>query len=415
MKAANSILFCLSFAAGAPLLAQEATAAALASVTSTQSIYLEYRELGYGIGSWGIPMTLQSAPFQKEPDLGPRKVYRGTLKFGDSPEAFVAFVWDQAEGKLYLDLNRNQDFTDDADGVFASRGGHHTPFQIFGRVHLPFKTPLGTERVALDLLFTGFRGAPTATATAYYCWQGKVTQRGQEWQVAVVDNLFGKIGSAETGSLIIRPWTEGGKAGDLPDVSLYSLPFTREVFFGHQTFHLECSLAQQDNHLKYRLNLTQRALPLGELRITGQYIHRLVLSPAASGGAPVPGVPVTVILESPGPVERVPVGAYQYGLSLKQGGVEARPSMNSLGSYARNSEPLVVGANRAATLTAGGPLTNSVTLARRGRSLAMSYQLLGAKGWAYQLQTARKEPEFTIYRPGKSADKELASGRFQFG
>jgi hypothetical protein len=54
-------------------------------------------------------------------------------------------------------------------------------------------------------------------------------------------------------------------------------------------------------------------------------------------------------------------------------------------------------------------------VARRGRSLALNYQLLGAKGEAYQLQGVRKEPQFTIYRPGKSGDKQLASGRFQFG
>jgi len=420
-------LLCIG-ATGAGLSAQD-TSAPAASAISTQSVHLEYRELSYSVGNWGIPMTLQAVPFKKEPDLGQRKVYRGTLKFGDSTEAFVPFIWDQAQGKLYLDLNRNQDLTDDADGVFACMGPPNNQFQTFSRVRMPFKTPLGTERVAVDLFFNDFRATPNATAMPYYCWEAKVARGGQEWQVALVDNPVGKIGSAENGSLIIRPWADRGKAVDLQNGSLDSLPFTENVFFGQQACHLDCALLQQDNKLKYRLNLTERAEQLGELKITGQYIHRLVLSRLTPGGAAAPGnaaqealakryglrtatpaqtPSLTVILDSPGPVTKIPVGSYACQLSLKRGVIEARPLANTFG-------PLVVGATSAATLAAGGPLINSVTVARRGRSLALNYQLLGAKGEAYQLQGVRKEPQFTIYRPGKSGDKQLASGRFQFG
>ncbi len=441
IKPAFFMLFGLlgSGGAGAAVSAADASAPAV-SATSTQSIYLEYRELPYSVGNWTIPVTLQLAPFKKEPDWGQRKVYRGTLKFGDSTEAFVPFVWDQGQGKLYLDLNRNQDLTDDAEGVFACMGPPNNPFQTFGRVHLAFKTPLGTERVAVGLFFNDFRATLNASAVPYYCWEAKVAQGGQEWQLALVDSLIGKLGSAENGSLIIRPWANRGRAIDLQYGSLDFLPLTADVFFGGRACHLDIASAQQDNHFKYRLNLTERPEQLGELKITGQYIHRLVLSRVSPGGAPAPGSAaqaaaqaafarrygvggsapaqapsLTVILDSPGPVVKIPVGAYQFQLSLKQGGVEARPLANNFGLYNQNSGPLVVSATNAATLAFGGPLTNSVAVARRGRSLALSYQLLGAKGEAYQLQGDRKEPEFAIYRPGKSGDKQLASGRFQFG
>jgi hypothetical protein len=251
-------------ASGAAVGAADSSTPA-ASAASTQSIYLEYRELPYSVGSWLIPLTLQSAPFKKEPDLGQRKVYRGTLKFGDSTEAFVPFIWDQAQGKLYLDLNRNQDLTDDADGVFACMGQPNNSFQTFDRVRMPFKTPLGTERVAVELFFTDFRATPNANAMAYYCWEGKVTQGGQEWQLALVDDLAGKIGSAQSASLIIRPWRDRGKTIDSQDGSVDRRPFTPNVFFGQQASRLDCALAQQDNKIKYRLDLTERAEPLGEL------------------------------------------------------------------------------------------------------------------------------------------------------
>ena len=419
--------------AGGAAPGAEGSSTQAASATLTQSINLEYRDLGYSVGTWMIPITLQSAPFKKEPDLGRRKVYRGTLKFGDSMEDFAPFVWDQAQGKLYLDLNRNQDLTD--DGVLACTGQINTSVETFGRVRMPFKTPLGMEQVAVDLFFTDFRATLTAYAMAYYCWEAKVTQGGQEWQLALVDNLAGKIGSAESGSLIIRSWADRGKPIDAQGGLLDCLPFTPNVFFGQRACRLDCALAQQDNKIKYRLTLTERAEQLGELRLTGQYIHRLILSRAGLAGAPGSGnaaqgalarrygaaglrtatpaqTSLTVILDSPGPVVKIPVGSYQYQLSLKQGGVEARPL---LGNYAGNSRPLVVGATNTATLAAGGPLTNSVAVTQHGRSLALNYQLLGAQGEAYQLQGPRKEPRFTIYRPGKSGDKKLASGAFQFG
>ncbi|MGO9200293.1 MAG: hypothetical protein ACLQM8_07100 [Limisphaerales bacterium] len=428
------VLFGLLWSSGAGAATDAEDSSAGASATPAQSVFLEYRELPYSVGSWTIPVTLQSAPFKKEPDLGQGKVYRGTLKFGDSTKAFVPFVWDQARGKLHLDLNRNQDLTDDADGVFASMGGPDNSFQNFGRVHLPFETPLGTGRVAVDLFFNDFRATPNVTAMAYYCWEAKVTQGGQEWQVALVESLLGKIGSADNGSLVLRPWADRGKAIDLQYGSLDFLPLTHDVFLGQRACHLDFALAQQDNKLKYKLNLAERPEQLGELRITGRYIHRLVLtrmSPGpASGDAaqaafaqrygvagravPARTPSLRVILDSPGPVVRIPVGFYLCQLSLKQGAVETVPLLNS-GPNNPNAGLLAVSATNAATLAFGGPLTNSVAVTRRGRSLALSYRLLGAQGEAYQLQGPRKEPQFAIYRPGKSGDKKLASGRFQFG
>ena len=103
---------------------------------------------------------------------------------------------------------------------------------------------------------------------------------------------------------------------------------------------------------------------------------------------------------------RIPVGFYLCQLSLKQGAVETVPLLNS-GPNNPNAGLLAVSATNAATLAFGGPLTNSVAVTRRGRSLALSYRLLGAQGEAYQLQGPRKEPQFAIYRPGKSGDKKL--------
>ena len=64
-------------------------------------------------------------------------------------------------------------------------------------------------------------------------------------------------------------------------------------------------------------------------------------------------------------------------------------------------------------LTAGGPLTNSVTVTRRGNLLVFDYRLLGAGGDTYQLGTTdySKPPQFAVYQ----GDQKIASGNFEFG
>ena len=64
--------------------------------------------------------TRTNTPFLKEPELSKQGVFRSVLRFGkkDTNNA-IALIWDQPKSKLYLDLNRNLDLTDDPAGVFS--------------------------------------------------------------------------------------------------------------------------------------------------------------------------------------------------------------------------------------------------------------------------------------------------------
>jgi hypothetical protein len=66
-----------------------------------------------------------------------------------------------------------------------------------------------------------------------------------------------------------------------------------------------------------------------------------------------------------------------------------------------------------ATLTVGGPLTNTVMVNRRGQELRLDYELVGAGGQAYQLpnRDPLKPPAFTVYK----GTKKIASGTFEYG
>ena len=98
-------------------------------------------------------------------------------------------------------------------------------------------------------------------------------------------------------------------------------------------------------------------------------------------------------------------GTYQvFHLQLK-GGFTYNPYGNTtrLGSIQiKPGEPVI--------LKAGGPLEQHIKVQRKGQLLTMDYQLIGAAGESYR-NDRRHPPIFKIYK----ADKEIASGKFQFG
>jgi hypothetical protein len=141
---------------------------------------------------------------------------------------------------------------------------------------------------------------------------------------------------------------------------------------------------------------------LGDLRLAGEFVRRLVLKEG----------PYTVVLDAPAGTVQVPVGHYSaYQVQVQKGDVIALADteLTSEGIKAR----LVVATNQPASLTVGGPLTNALALSRWGRSLVLNHRLVGAGGTTYRFPNLdrSKPPRFTVYH----GDKKLASGNFQFG
>ena len=101
--------------------------------------------------------------------------------------------------------------------------------------------------------------------------------------------------------------------------------------------------------------------PMGELKISGHFIQRLVLA----------GGPYLVVLDQPAGVVQVPIGSYnQPDLLLEAKGVEAYcDSMQQAGGR------IPVDGKATAVLNAGGPLTNTVSARRQGQDLTLDYHL----------------------------------------
>ncbi len=384
--------------------------------------YLEYQVASQPLRTWGFTLNLESKAFQKEPDTGRRKVCRGSFQLtqgssrtGSVPEEPTCFLWDYKQGKLYLDLNHNRDLTDDAEGVFTypvSRFSYYA--QTFKNVQLKVKTPAGDCPVAFNLnLYNPDRGQPYGNVAYLSWWAGKITLRGHEYQIGRADEGGRLLGMADKGYLLLRPWEERDRPWDLVNGALDAFTFSPNLFFAGQAYRVDCSSVQQDGKLKYKVSFHEKEVELGELKLTGEFIERLVLvsSPLNRNRTPEPPPAFTVVLDHPGKTVNVPAGAYhQFQVLVTSGGISA----HNVFSEGSSRPPVVVAQNAAAPpIEAGGPLTNSVKGVQQGRTLTLNYELLGSGGIAYQLcsQDRSKPPGFTIYRNGKA----IHSGRFEFG
>ncbi len=387
----------LSFGVAMSLRAQEGAGETNSQSGQVVTAHLDYQELNYNYINWGVPVTARSEPFKKEPSPDVGKLTRGLLRFGDTTTNEMAFAWDRSSRRLYLDLNRNLDLTDDPAGVFTCRSGARDYYQTFTNIHLPFKTPVGERQVLVDLNIYNYR-ALSCSAAARSLWQGKVTLQGEDWQVGLLPNPFGRGAPMESGNMLLRPWSERNRSFGLYGGGLDAFTFPRKLFFGDTAYEVRCTNEVQGDVARMGVEFAEQQAKLGELRITGESVERVMLE----GGG------YRVVLHKPGAVVRVPAGRYTSArVCLQKGGTQAYWDERSQGA-----RRLTVSEQAPAVLTAGGPLTNSVTVSRRGKNLSLSYQMVGAGGvYAMVNQDRSHPPEFTVYQ----GDKKVASGKFQFG
>jgi hypothetical protein len=135
--------------------------------------------------------------------------------------------------------------------------------------------------------------------------------------------------------------------------------------------------------------------PLGELRIEGQYIHKISLEGDR-----------TEDLVDPCGTVKVPVGAYVVGpVELKGGFVTtSRLPGDGFGK-------IVVTEDTPGVLKVGGPLRQEITARRQGRLLVLSYRCVGIGGENYRNILPGRAPRFTVMKGGKA----VGSGHFEYG
>ena len=361
---------------------------------------LEYQETDHGVINWSVSITTQIAPFKKEPAPAPGKIVRGVLEIGPNPSNAIPFLWQRGAGKLYLDINRNQDLTDDASGVFLARNAKEFYFQTFTNIHLDLETSFGRCRVLADATLWDNGSEPNCRLWVHSFWQGKLTLQGRDWQAGIIQNVLNQSGTFENSRLLLRPWEKRNQPFNVYDGSLASVPFSRNVFVDGRAWQLEWVTRSQNGEASPVFQFTEQSVPLGELKLPGQYIRRLVLR----------GRPYRVILDQPAGVVRIPTGNYnEPEILLEKNGASAFCTSD----VSQFDRQISVNDKTAAVLNVGGPVTNSVIATGQGRDLRLDYRLVGAGGEIYQrtIQNRCSPPAFAISKGGK----KIASGTFEFG
>ena len=331
--------------------------------------------------------------FEKEPDFGERSIVRGLLQTGTAEKNNIGFAWDRAEGKLYLDLNRNRDLTDDPSGVFAS--DNKGRYQNFPNIHLE----LQIDSVQLDFeiqitIYDFGSGQPYCQVYVYSGFQGEIELNGKNWLLKVADNFDGKITRAD--KLALTPVEANIGLG----FEQLSSPVPETIFFDGHNYGLSFDFQPGETAPSLQVNLTETDRPMGQLELEGKFIKRLVLKAGSS----------LVLLNSPEATIGVPAGSYHRSSIFLDGGDAGlfRADLNQ-----RRSDDISVRKGEKTALKIGGPLYSSVGVQRSGKVLTLKYELLGVDGYSYTSLRGRAEnpPTFAIYNKGK----EIAAGKFEYG
>jgi len=132
-----------------------------------------------------------------------------------------------------------------------------------------------------------------------------------------------------------------------------------------------------------------------ELKLDGENIERLILQSGSE----------KYTFEKPGKSIMLESGTYQVlELHLKGG------FAHLLTQGPERLEPIQAGPGDPAIFKAGGPLVQRIKVQRKGQLLTMDYELIGAAGEEYRFEMTHR-PAFTVFK----GDKEITSGKFQFG
>jgi hypothetical protein len=357
----------------------------------------EWAESSGPLETYTLRFSPEIKPFLKEPDFARHRVVRGAFGCGVRTNEFTPFAWDQTANRLYLDLNGNRDLTDDAEATYA--GEYDGQLQLFPRVKLNFNTPSGRHRYLVDLHLGGATAAQLSGTWVLRCfWQSRLEFGGRSYQIGLVENPDAKTVTNEIRYLLFRAWDTRTEPIRLNPGTPHLVNWPQRVYLEGQSFGLSSHYTNQGGSPCYLLELTPARPQLGELRLSGQNLYRLILQQPSG---------YTAILDTPDSAEKIPAGTYQTAeVWLRQGAAEA---------FYDGPLPLTVGADASVSLAIGGPLTNSVVAERSGDNLILRYQLVGAGRHAltYRMSTADRTnpPDWTILSGGK----QIATGKFAYG
>ncbi len=394
------LLFCVFLTLLIPgsSLHAKAPGASAGEPESRHVFRLPFKEKGFYLRVL-VPLEGSEVTFKKEPDFGDHKIIRGAIPAAREEKDFLCFAWDVTKLKLYLDLNRNLDLTDDPSGVFQGQGKKYQ--QSFHNVRFKSINSQVPLLYQVTLSFSDYRiyGIPLrCLINVRSGWQGDIEFYGKKWQLRLADNLDGIIGPEDV--LTLRPYKEGQE--EPVDFSSYDrLDPPQRIFFDGHDYDLGFGFEPGAGGSQLVATFTESPSPLGALEMKGSHIRRLVLRGVKDSRSSL------VLLDSPGNEVLIPARVYnRQRIFLDEGEI-----FRVLFAYSRNEISVIQ--DKVTPLKLGVPLTHTVEMSRRGTELMLDYQLVGMGGERYinYGRNPRNRPTFAIYL----GENKIGSGSFEYG
>jgi hypothetical protein len=368
--------------------------AVMAHSAPGQEFKLEYQKVGFNL-SISINTRDSDEKFEKEPDFDNRPIVRGLIPTGKKKEDHIGFAWDKNEAKLYLDLNRNRDLTDDSEGIFECTGDRG--YQTFTNINLTVPSDSVQLKYKVHMAIYSYgKNRTNCNLTVNSGFKSEIELYEKKWKLAVADNMDGTIGNGD--HIFIIPLADSNGIGRMN--SQFSLPVRDLTVFGGRTYNTSFELKSDEKAPSLLASFTETDGTMGQLKLEGKFIKRLVLTSDSS----------LVVLDSPGETVWLPVGEYVCKNLFLDGG---KGKIFTADVNRNRPDSFLVSEDTPATLKMGGPLNNTVTVQRTGNNLNLSYKLTGAGGHQYSSMNGRsdKPPTFSVKKDGK----EIASGKFEYG
>jgi hypothetical protein len=358
----------------------------------------------------GITLSLQTGfddreiVFVKEPEFKGRRVHRGVLSLDPDTKQAVGFAWDVKANNLYIDLNGNRDLTDDPKGTFHN-SGNPGRFRAPIAFNLPFQT--GQLPYHLDLGLSPYQGRLVVSPRMHSGWVGSIELNGTSWEMAVADNMDGRIGVGD--GLFLRPQSDDPSSAMRPfdpsEDQLCELPIAHHLFLSGVYYDLAFAFEHGGDAPSLDVTFTERTdRPTGELLITGSSIRRLTLETPENEGEPT-----VVVLDHPGPRVVVPTGLFAKAVVYLDPGDAWRPYP----AWLQTAVAIEEGGQT--TLTVGAPLRHEVSVQANWGELAVATRLVGVGGEPYQPYGSSSDlpppPVVSVLHNGH----QVATGAMRYG
>lgn len=338
-----------------------------------------------------LPLGESEIRFKKEPAYVGSQVVRSQFFVAPDRQDYIGFACDFEGNKIYLDLNRNLDLTDDPDGIRESdpeSGG-----QEFLNVALPVEQGGRRREIAVDLEIYGeSRGWYTIRSS----WgSDAVDIGGKAYRVAVVDDGDGHFTPDD--SLFIEPiGDEFEEVGD--ETKRVELRVPAALVLDGQTYALAYALS--DDGKSMELSVVPGEEKRVDVALTGKGLERLVLQKDGCAA----------LFFAPGSIISLPAGRYR-AEAWVQMGEEDQTSLWRSRSVSlnvregKNQEPWAI----------GGPIVGKLTYKMAGSCLTFNQAATGGDDETYSLVRA-SEP--TLGKPKLRVMHEGAVihvGEFEYG